>query len=307
MNRHGIEADDQGHRLDAWLARRQPELSRARWQALIREGHVRIDGAATKPNHHLREGECLTFEIPPAKPAALEPEPVPLSIIHEDADIIVVNKQAGLVVHPAPGHGTGTLVNGLLHHCHDLAGVGGELRPGIVHRLDKDTTGVLVVAKNEAAMKSLGRQFRNRSVKKEYVALVWGHPEPERGTLETLVGRSPHNRQKMSASPHVGRHAVTTYETMERLGPATLLKVRIETGRTHQIRVHMAHLGHPVVGDTRYGGARRTVPGLVAGRQLLHARTLTLEHPGTGEVMEFEAPLPEDMGAAIRALRAAAT
>ena len=299
-----VPPDGAGQRLDVWLNTREPDLSRSRLQDLIRAGHVRLDGRASKPSHKLATGAVVTIEVPPAVPVTLAAEPIPLAVIYEDADIIVLNKPAGLVVHPAAGHASGTLVNALLAHCSDLAGIGGERRPGLVHRLDRDTTGVMVVAKNEAAMHGLVNQFKNRRVKKEYLALVWGLPRPAAGRVETLIGRSRHNRKKMSATPATGRPAITLYETVGIFGEAALLSVRIETGRTHQIRVHMAHLGHPIVGDTQYGRARQNVlPGPVPGRQMLHAARLGVTHPRTGAPMIFEAPLPADMAALLDALR----
>jgi 23S rRNA pseudouridine1911/1915/1917 synthase len=209
------------------------------------------------------------------------------------------------VVHPAAGHAAGTLVNALLYHCRDLAGIGGELRPGIVHRLDRDTSGALVVAKNESALRDLVRQFKARQVRKEYLALVWGQPRPAAGRVETLIGRSPRDRKKMSAQPKSGRPAVTLYETLENLGPAALLRVRIETGRTHQIRVHLAHLGHPVVGDREYGHKRPAPLPAPVPRQMLHAERLSCVHPRTGGLLVFSAPVPPDMQTLLAALRRA--
>ncbi len=297
-------------RLDAWLAAQVPSLSRARWQELIRDGQVLVNGRQAKPSQKLHEGDRVEYAVPPPRPAAIEAEDLPLDVLFEDRDILVVNKPAGLVVHPAPGHDSGTLVNALLHHCGDpatggtsLQGIGGELRPGIVHRLDRDTTGVLVVAKNEQALNGLAAQFKGRRVRKEYAALVWGELRPPSGTVETLIGRNPHNRKKMSARPAAGRPAVTRYETVERLGPVSLLRVRIETGRTHQIRVHLSHLGHPVVGDTQYGRARAAALPAPAARQMLHAERLAFAHPRTGRELEFTAPLPADLRELVRALR----
>jgi 23S rRNA pseudouridine1911/1915/1917 synthase len=223
-------------------------------------------------------------------------EDIPLEILYEDGDLVVVNKPAGLVVHPAVGNWTGTLVNALLYHCKDLAGVGGELRPGIVHRLDKDTSGVMVVAKNDAAVQALVNQFKAGSVEKEYAAIVRGVPRPARCRIETLIGRSRHDRKKMSAQPPRGRNAVTTYDLVEAFGDvAAHVALRIETGRTHQIRVHMAHLGYPVLGDSIYGRNKPLGDLGTPERQLLHARKLTIQHPGSNETLVFEAPLPEDM------------
>jgi 23S rRNA pseudouridine1911/1915/1917 synthase len=207
------------------------------------------------------------------------------------------------VVHPAAGHAAGTLANALLHHCADLAGIGGELRPGIVHRLDKDTSGALVVAKNERAMSGLVHQFKEGLVQKEYLALVWGHVEPRTGHIETLIGRSSHNRKKMSAQPETGRHALTDYEVMEQFASAAVLRVRIHTGRTHQIRVHLAHIGHSVVGDVVYGRARRDELPAPALRQMLHAHQLAFAHPRTGVPLSFTAPVPEDFRTLWRAFR----
>ena len=294
-----VPEDQRGHRLDIWLSTQQPELSRARWQSLLKEGLVLVNGAAQKANYTTRTGDKISYTIPEAKPTELIAENIPLTIIYEDADILVMNKPAGIVVHPAPGHASGTLVNALIHHCKDLAGIGGELRPGIVHRLDKDTSGLLVIAKNEAAMKNLVDQFKHRNVKKEYLALIWGCPKPERGTIKTLIGRSETNRKKMSAKVKHGREAVTHYEVIEKMESASLVRLRIETGRTHQIRVHMAFKNHPVVGDTLYGRAR----SFEATRQMLHAAELRFNHPRTGKELVFSALMPDDMLTACNALR----
>ncbi len=303
MNALTVNPEDAGMRLDAWLARRRPEHSRARWQALIRSGCVTLnDRPAMQPDQRVSAGDMVQARIPPPTPTTLTAEPIPLNVLFEDQDIIVLNKPPGLVVHPAAGHASGTLVNALLAHCPNLAGVGGEQRPGIVHRLDRNTSGVMVVAKNETAMRALAAAFKYRAVKKEYVALVWGIPTPPAGRLETLIGRHPRHRQKMSVRPTAGRTAVTTYETVESFGEIALLRVRIETGRTHQIRVHMAHLGHPVVGDTQYGRPRRTDISPIS-RQMLHAARLAFPHPCTGVPVVCEAPLPTDMQSLIEALR----
>lgn len=251
----------------------------------------------------LRADVVVHFEPPPPVPATLQPEAIPLDILYEDADILVLNKPPGLVVHPAAKRETGTLVHALLHHCHDLAGIGGELRPGIVHRLDKDTSGVMVVAKNETALTRLAQQFKARTVKKKYIALVRGVVTPPEGAIETLIGRHPQHRKKMSAKVPRGRTARTRYRTLEVFPNAAWLSVMIETGRTHQIRVHMAHYGHPILGDPLYGRARTLCDGTPVHRQMLHAATLCIRHPVTRQELEFEAPLPEDMRAVIRHLR----
>lgn len=297
-----VPADATGRRLDSWLAQTVPDLSRARWQALIRGGHVRVDGQAHKPGHLLQGRECIAYDIPPAEPVSLTAEDIPLSILYEDHDLIAIDKPAGLVVHPAPGHAHGTLVHALLHHCDDLTGVGGQLRPGIVHRLDKDTSGVIIAAKNQAAHTRLTSQFKQREVEKAYLALVRGHPHPPEGTIEAAIGRSERHRKRMSTRTTRGRPATTHYAVSETLADAALVRLRIETGRTHQIRVHLAHIGHPILGDAVYGG-RRVPDALKAGRQMLHACRLRIRHPITDQPLEFVAPLPADIEAMIRALR----
>lgn len=288
-----------GIRLDAWLAEEVPEHSRARWQALIKEGRVTVDSEVVKPNYKLREGERVEWSIPAPVDAAPQPEDIPLDILFEDRHMIVINKPAGLVVHPAAGNESGTLVNALLHHCTDLAGIGGEKRPGIIHRLDKDTSGVIVVAKNESAMTELARQFKERETDKEYLAIVREVPFPPRGTVETTIGRHPIHRKKMAVNVRNGREAVSHYETEEAFAEAALMRVKIETGRTHQIRVHMAHIKHPVLGDSVYGRAFH----IKASRQMLHAAKLSVLHPDSGERMTFDAPLPDDMQAMLAQLR----
>jgi 23S rRNA pseudouridine1911/1915/1917 synthase len=286
------------------LGTQVPDLSRSRIQSLIRSGHIRLKGQPAKPSQKLSRAVEVSIEIPEPVASELLPEAIPLDILYEDADMIVVNKPAGLVVHPAAGHASGTLVNALLAHCPDLTGIGGEKRPGIVHRLDRDTTGVIVVAKHEVALRALMNQFRHRQVAKEYLALVWGQLSPPSGRAETLIGRSSRDRKKMSATPSSGRPAITVYRTLETFKAASLLSVVIETGRTHQIRVHMAFLGHPVVGDAQYGRSRRdALPIPVPGRQMLHAFHLGLKHPQTGKDLTFEAPMPIDMRDTLEALR----
>jgi 23S rRNA pseudouridine1911/1915/1917 synthase len=287
------DADDV--RADRWLALQLPDWSRARIQSLMKQGRVLVGGKPCKPSIKVHRGDVIEVVIPPVAAAETKPEPIPLNILYEDADILVLNKPPALVVHPAPGHASGTLVNALLHHCRDLKGIGGELRPGIVHRLDRDTSGVLVVAKNQRALDGLAAQFKARKVKKIYWALAWGRFERPAGRVETLIGRDPRHRQKMSARVSRGRIAVTRYEVLRELGDMTLVQVMIETGRTHQIRVHLAHIGHPVVGDRQYGRARVSARGLSAPRQMLHARTLAFAHPATQQEMEFTAPLAQDM------------
>ncbi|MBQ9431421.1 MAG: RluA family pseudouridine synthase [Kiritimatiellae bacterium] len=293
-----VVADGAGLRLDAWLASHAPELSRARIQALIKSGDVTVDGAPVKANTKARLGSRIVVSVPPPVPAEPAPEEIPLSVVYEDSDCLVLNKPAGLVVHPAPGHSGGTLVNALLAHCRDLKGVGGVERPGIVHRLDKDTTGLMVVAKNDAAMAGLVRLFQSGGIRKEYLAWTRGVPSPERGTVNTLIGRDPRHRQRMAVVPVNGKPAVTEYRVEERCDPFALVRCRIETGRTHQIRVHMRHIGCPIVGDPVYGkpAADRQL-AVVPDRQLLHAALLAFAHPVTGQPLRFEAPPPADFAA----------
>ena len=286
-----------GHRLDAWLATQCSDLSRSRIKGLIDEGHVLLNGQTVRASHRLSTGQTIDLVVPPPTPMTAVPQPIPLNIVFEDADIIVLNKPPGLVVHPAPGHPDGTLVNALLHHCPDLAGIGGALRPGIVHRLDRLTSGLLVVAKHDKSMAGLVDQFKTGRVAKCYMAAVHGCPTPAAGTIRTRIGRHRTQRKRMSVRTTLGKEAVTHYQVRTNHPPVALLDVRIETGRTHQIRVHMAHLQHPIVGDLDYGnrkldGALCTPP---PRRQLLHAAGLAIEHPCTGESLSFNAPPPEDM------------
>jgi 23S rRNA pseudouridine1911/1915/1917 synthase len=290
-------------RLDLWLTEAEPEHSRSRWQSLIKEGRVTVNGAPCKANRKMHAGDRVAWSVPEATPAEPQAEDISLNVLYEDKHMIVINKPAGLVVHPAVGNETGTLVNALLHHCKDLTGIGGEIRPGIVHRLDKDTSGVMVIAKNEASMAELSRQFKEREISKDYLTIVWGVPYGKRGTIETTIGRHPVHRKKMAANVRNGREAVSHFEVIEALGEAALVRVKIETGRTHQIRVHMAHIKHPVLGDTVYGRGRASA--IKAGRQMLHAARLALNHPKTGKPMTFEAPLPDDMQELLRSLRTA--
>ncbi|MFC1467833.1 RluA family pseudouridine synthase [Verrucomicrobiota bacterium] len=301
-----VERDGHSKRLDAWLAKTEPAHSRARWQELIKQGLVQLNGKTVKPNHKVLTGNTVSWQIP--EPVAVEPQPedIPLDILFEDSDIIVINKQPGLVVHPAPGNETGTLVNALLHHCKDLQGIGGELRPGIVHRLDKDTSGVMVIAKNEIAMNHLMTQFKERDTHKEYLCLVWGRPRHPTGTVHTNIARCEHHRKKMAVYELEGRgkDAITNYRVEERFDQCTLVRCHIETGRTHQIRVHMTHLRHPIVGDSIYGRSRASKLPAPFHRQMLHAAHLEIEHPKTGEKLVFEAPLFDDMSSLLTALRA---
>lgn len=294
--------DAAGTRLDAWLAAAAaPGLSRSRWQSLILDRQVTVDGRPCRPRTLLRGGDHIQYHIPPAEPVRLEPEPIELDVLFEDEALIAVNKAPGLVVHPAPGHARGTLVHALLHHCGDLTGVGGELRPGIVHRLDKDTSGVLVAAKTQLAMQSLTEQFKQRRVRKQYLALVAGVPVPPVGDVDTLIARSDRHRKKMAVHPTRGKRARTHYRVERAYADAALLRLLIETGRTHQIRVHMAYLGHPVLGDPLYGGRRRG-QNPRPPRQMLHAVSLDLTHPLSGKPLSLNAPWPEDLQTLIHQL-----
>ena len=288
-------------RLDAWLASQVAELSRSRIQALIKEGRVTCGGAAIKANGKFKAGQVIEIVVPAPVSAEPVPEDIPLDILYEDSDCLVINKPAGLVVHPAPGHASGTLVNALLFHCRDLGGVGGVERPGIVHRLDKDTSGLMVVAKNDAALAGFVRLFQTGGITKEYLTLVHGVPPKESGTVSTLIGRHPAQRKMMAVVTRNGKQAVTHYTLEQRLGDITLVRCRIETGRTHQIRVHMQSLGCPVVGDAVYGrtAADNRLPHKPE-RQMLHATHLVFAHPVTGAAMDFTAPLPADFAAYLR-------
>ena len=318
-----------GQRLDQWLAAQlAPALSRSRVQALIKQGAVGVGGqAVTEAKHKLAPGDVVTVELPEPEQAEPQGEEIPLDILYEDASLIVVNKPAGLVVHPGAGNWTGTLVNALIHHCGEsLSGIGGVKRPGIVHRLDKDTSGVMVVAKTDHAHRALSEAFadhgRTGDLRRAYVALVWGIPVPAVGTIDAPLGRAADRTRRavVPAARDDARHAVTHYAVEERFGegrkdfaPASLVECRLETGRTHQIRVHMAHIGHPLVGDRDYGQAFRTKASRLPEslrckvqafpRQALHARLLEFAHPDTHLAMRFEAPLPEDMEELVGAFR----
>ncbi|ATB38617.1 ribosomal large subunit pseudouridine synthase D [Cystobacter fuscus] len=297
-----------GERLDQVLARVFPEFTRSRLQGLIESGHARVDGKPAKVSLRLKGGERLTLEVPAPTPALPVAEELPLAVLREDKDLVVVDKAAGMVVHPGAGHASGTLVNALLHRVKDLAGVGGELRPGIVHRLDKDTTGCLVVAKHETALVALQKAFKTRTVEKTYLALVHGSPKAAEGRIETLYGRHPVHRQRFTGKVKEGKPALTVYRVLESFEGAALVEVDLLTGRTHQIRVHLAELGHPLLGDALYGAGRKP-KGLagaaqdVVGRQALHAWKLSFPHPRTGKVLRVEAPLPPDFTAALEVLR----
>jgi 23S rRNA pseudouridine1911/1915/1917 synthase len=296
-------------RLDQFLAERLEPLTRSQVRRLIDEGEVRVDGdVVVKAGTRLRPGDEVVVALPPPRPARAEPQAMELVVLHEDSDIIVIDKPAGLVVHPAPGHPDRTLVNALLARCPDLQGVGGELRPGIVHRLDKDTSGVMVATKNDAAHAVLAAHFKSKVARREYLAVVAPPMEARRGRFATLYGRHPIHRKRFSSKVARGKPAITHWQVDERFAAAAdVVRCRLETGRTHQIRVHFADAGHPLLGDRTYG-RRPASPQLAElasalGRQALHAAVLELEHPSGGEHMRFEAPLPADMEALLAALR----
>ncbi|MBI2491024.1 MAG: RluA family pseudouridine synthase [Candidatus Rokubacteria bacterium] len=299
-----VEPGAAGVRLDRWLAERLPALSRAKLQALIADGHVRLDGRVPKPSHTLRGGERVEIEIPPPPAEALEPEATPLVIVHEDAHVLVVDKPAGMVVHPGAGHARGTLAAAALAHAPGIAGVGGPRRPGIVHRLDKDTSGLLVLAKTPAAYDALVAQLASRTVTRTYLAVVHGRVRRDAGVIDAPIGRHPHARVKMAVRPAGrGKRAVTRYRVLERFKEFTYLALSLETGRTHQIRVHLAALGHPVAGDDVYGGGRVAPPPVAVDGYALHAAQLAFAHPATGAHLEFTAPLPARMERLLSHLR----
>ncbi len=325
-----VPAEAAGRRLDQWLAEAlAPHLSRSRLQDLIRQGAVSVAGeSVTEPKRKLAGGEAISIDLPEPQPAEPRAQAIALDVLYEDDDIIVINKPAGLVVHPGAGNADGTLVNALIHHCGDsLSGIGGVRRPGIVHRLDKDTSGVMVVAKNDKAHRTLADQFadhgRTGALERAYRALVWGTPPRQTGVIDAPLGRASSDRTKRAVVREAAadaRHAVTRYRTLERYGrkadstaTASLVECRLETGRTHQIRVHMAHIGHPLIGDRVYGSAFATKTNILPHdialavrafpRQALHAALLVIEHPANGTVMRFEAPFPQDMNALVNALK----
>ncbi len=307
-----VDHGQSGQRLDIFLTQNDQTLSRSQVKRAIEDGDVLVNRLAPKPGLRLKEGDVIQLNPKPAKEAVAAPQEIPLNIIYEDAAIIVVNKEAGMVVHPAPGNYDHTLVNALLFHCHDLSGIGGVLRPGIVHRLDKGTSGLIVAAKSDAAHRSLAAQFKNHEVEKTYCALVWGDIKGDRGEIIMPVGRHPGDRKKMSTKSKRGRNAITYWKVKERYGIATLLDVQIKTGRTHQIRVHLSDRGYPVVGDAVYGNTSkiRTVTDAALkaqfktlNRQALHAARLSFTHPQSGERVVFEAEMPDDMASLCTQLR----
>lgn len=309
-------ADSGPVRLDQFITGEATELTRSTVQRLIEAGLVTVDGTTPKPSLKLKGGERISVTIPSPVPAEPAAETIPLEILYEDGDIVVVNKPAGMVVHPGAGNPGGTLVNALLGHCRDLSGIGGTLRPGIVHRIDKDTSGVLVVAKNDAAHNSLSRQFKEHTIKRIYLALVLGSPKADKGRIESVIGRHPVDRKRMSGKTGRGKQAVTHWQAIGRFPGITLMRLKLETGRTHQIRVHLSEAGYPLAGDPVYGDSGRLAaihdPQLrklikTMGRQALHAKTLGFIHPATGAYLEFDTDLPADMAQIIDYLQGLGT
>ncbi len=314
-----VAEEDEGARLDAFLAGHAPDMSRSAFQRLIGEGCVTVNGAPARASQKLRAGEIVAYSVPEAKPARTLAEELPLDIVYEDEDLIVINKPKGMVVHPAPGAESGTLVNALLAHCKGLSTIGGEERPGIVHRLDKDTSGLMVIAKNDVAHRKLQSQIQARTAVRKYLALVWGDPRFQQAEVDAPIGRHPVDRKKMAvieSAAYRSREAVTDFRVLERFGPFALLEASLRTGRTHQVRVHAAFAGHPVVGDPVYSNERRLHVGRKEfmsevnhlidelGGQALHAYFLSFRHPSTGEAMEFTAPMPESMERLVDHIRA---
>jgi 23S rRNA pseudouridine1911/1915/1917 synthase len=299
-----VGEDETGLRLDVFLSRRQASLSRSQVPRVVAAGHVLLNDKWPKAGTRLKRGDQVLLRIPEPAVSGVIPENIPLNVIYEDSSLLVIDKPSGLVVHPGAGNREGTLVNALLYHCHDLSGIGGVLRPGIVHRLDKDTSGLMIVAKSDEIHRILAEFFEARQVEKHYLALVYGDVKDDEGVIDLPVGRHPVERKKMSTKSRKGKRAVTRWRVRERYGMATLLDVAIETGRTHQIRVHLAALGHSVVGDKVYGNSKRIMDISDQSirrrfremhRQALHASRLSFPHPVTGRQADFEAPLPQDM------------
>jgi 23S rRNA pseudouridine1911/1915/1917 synthase len=310
-----VTEKDRARRLDQFLSGTNLNLSRSQAKNLVEKHAILLNQRPTKPSAHVKTGDIVSGSLPEPKPLSLEPEPLPLTVLYEDPFLVVIDKPSGMVVHPAYGNPSGTLVNALLYHCKDLAGINGVLRPGIVHRLDKDTSGVMVVAKEDEAFHHLTKQFRNRTVEKVYLAIVYGRFDPNEGLIDSAIGRHPSERKRMSTRTRKGRAAVTRWKKVEEFDSCTLLEIFPQTGRTHQIRVHLSSIGHPVLGDPLYG--RKGRPGAIhdsvlkecvkrLNRQALHARRLGFTHPRTGERVQFVSPIPQDMKEVLEWLRSKA-
>ena len=302
MEKHCFTADieHEDQRIDRYLTEMLPEQSRSFFQKLIRDGFVIVNHIIVKVNYRLKTGDVIEIDIPDAVPTEIVPENIPLDILYEDDDLLIVNKPKGMVVHPAVGHSTGTLVNAIMYHCQgNLSGINGEIRPGIVHRIDKDTTGSLIICKNDEAHRNIAEQIKEHSVTRRYVGVVAGTFSEERGTVEGAIGRHPNDRKRMTINEKNGKPAVTHYRVLQTLKGASFMEFELETGRTHQIRVHMASISHPLLGDTVYGNSKN--PYKLQG-QALHARTIGFIHPTTGEYIEVSAPIPEYMTELVRKL-----
>ncbi len=307
-----VAIKDQGKRIDQFLTETDLHLSRSQAKLLIEQKHILLNQKVTKPSARLKSGDVVSGNLPAPRPLTLLPEPIHLSVLYEDASIIVIDKPSGMVVHPAPGNPSGTLVNALLYHCKDLSGINGALRPGIVHRLDKETSGVMVIAKDDHSYHQLARQFKNRRVYKVYLAIAHGNIKQNEGLIDASIGRHPDQRKKMSIRTTRGRIALTRWKVLERFGPFTLLEIYPQTGRTHQIRVHLSSMGHPILGDFLYGrkGKFGSIQDAILkecvkrmNRQALHAHRLGFNHPLTGETVQFIAPIPQDMKETLDCLR----
>ncbi|OOC60568.1 RluA family pseudouridine synthase [Paenibacillus ihbetae] len=287
-----VDVESAKTRIDKYITEGLDEdVSRSQVQLWIADGHVLVNDSPVKANYKVNQGDRISLAIPAPSVVEIVPEDIPLDIAFEDRDVIVVNKPRGMVVHPAPGHVSGTLVNALMHHCKDLSGINGELRPGIVHRIDKDTTGLIMAAKNDKAHASLAAQLKEHSVNRRYLALVHGNISHDQGTIDAPIGRDPQDRKMYTVTDRNSKHAVTHFTVVERFADYSLLELKLETGRTHQIRVHMKYIGHPLVGDPVYGKSK----GIKLNGQALHAAVLGFVHPATGQYLEFSAPMPDDM------------
>lgn len=299
VNFYEVKEDDARKRLDVFLAGEAEGYTRSHIQRLVGEGRATVNGVIVRASYKVKQGDLVRLEIPEPEGMETKAEKIPLDIYYEDNDVIVLNKPRGMVVHPAAGNNSGTVVNALLYHCRDLSGINGVLRPGIVHRLDKDTSGLIMVAKNDAAHVSLAQQLKDRRITRIYLALVHGKVKDASGVIDAPIGRDPKNRQKMAVVHKNSKHAVTNYRVLSRYAGYTYLRLKLETGRTHQIRVHLSYIGHPVVGDLKYGPSR---PHFNLAGQFLHAAVIGFIHPRTGAYLEFEAPLPDEMEAILSGL-----